>query len=101
MAMSIRTKALRIEFKTKRAVNDRDHGICVSCGAQGLPEAHFIARSQSGLGVEENVLTLCRPCHTRYDQSEHRADMREFFREYLKSKYPDWNESELTYKKEY
>ena len=98
---SKRTKALEIPLKVKQKVYDRDGGLCVMCGNVGMPNAHFIARSQGGLGIEENILTLCFYCHNKFDQSVSREEMREYFREYLKSKYPDWDESKLYYKKEY
>ena len=96
--MNRRTKALDIPQKVKRAVLDRDEH-CVWCGRQGAPNAHYISRAQGGLGIEENVLTLCTECHRQYDQSTDRPIMREFFREYLKGKYPEWDESKLTYRK--
>ena len=98
---SKRTKALEIPMKVKEKVYERDGGLCVMCGRMGMPNAHFIARSQGGLGIEENILTLCFYCHNKYDQSIHRQKMREYFREYLQSKYPEWDEENLVYKKEY
>jgi 5-methylcytosine-specific restriction endonuclease McrA len=98
MAKSRRTKALEISSVVKQRVFERD-GWCVWCGKQGQPNAHFIARSHGGLGIEENILTLCSECHRRYDQSTDRQKMREYFKSYLMSKYPDWDESKLIYKK--
>ena len=46
MAKSKRTKALEIPSKVKAAVFERDGGCCVYCGRVGIPNAHFIARSQ-------------------------------------------------------
>lgn len=102
MAQSRRTKALAITPAVKKIVYERDGGCCVWCGAPGLPEAHYIPRSKSGLGIEENILTLCRPCHMLYDQSgrAQRDMMGEYFRHYLKQEYPDWDEKKLYYKKE-
>lgn len=99
---SRRAKALAISPGVKRIVNERDGGRCVYCGRPGLPEAHFIPRSRGGLGVPENVLTLCRACHDRFDNGGRyeREGMCEFFADYLQSKYPDWNEDNLTYRKE-
>lgn len=94
---SERTKAVNIPLRVKETVFDRDGYACVWCAKRGDPVAHYIPRSQGGLGIEENILTLCWTCHLRYDQSTERPKMREFFKDYLKSKYPDWDESKLTY----
>lgn len=64
-----------------------------------MPNAHFIARSQGGLGIEENIITLCPECHRLYDNSPMRRSIREELRRYLKSKYKDWDEKKLYYKK--
>lgn len=97
---SKRTKALDISRKVKDSVWLRDDGRCVYCGsANAFPNAHYIPRSQSGLGIEKNVLTLCEPCHRAYDQSPKRSEMSKFFKEYLKSVYTRWDEAELVYRK--
>lgn len=102
------TKARDFDRKAKEAISERDSidgwPCCVWCGlAAPAPlawsNAHFISRAQGGLGIQENGLTLCPKCHRRYDQSTHRQEMRAFFREYLESKYQDWNEDELIYRK--
>lgn len=99
--MRKRTKALSIPKAVKDKVWERDGQCCVWCGnPYAAPEAHFIARSQGGLGIEENILTLCRECHRKYDQTKHRKIMRDFFEEYLKSKYPDWDKSKLIYRRD-
>lgn len=100
MSKSRRTKALEIPRKVKIAVYERDNGCCIWCGKQGQPNAHYIARSQGGLGIEENILTLCWDCHRKYDQTTARPRMRDFFKGYLKSIYPEWDENKLIYKKE-
>lgn len=98
--MNKRTKALTISQTVKARVWERDGQCCVYCGSPyAAPVAHFIARSHGGLGVEENILTLCDACHRRYDQSTAREEMRSFFREYLKSKYPEWDEGSLVYRR--
>ena len=102
--MHKRTKALAISPKVKKIVAERDQingwTCCVLCGSPyGLPEAHYISRAQGGLGIEENIVTLCRTCHDRYDNSEYRNEIKEILRQYLKSKYPDWTEERLVYEK--
>ena len=97
--MNKRTKALMIPATVKAKVWARDK-CCVFCGSPyAAPVAHYIARSHGGLGIEENILTLCGECHRRYDQTTKRREMKEFFREYLKSKYPEWDEKNLIYRR--
>ena len=108
--MRTRTKALGITIRVKEEVADRDsfdgYPCCVLCGLPA-PQynrlafscAHYISRSQGGLGVEENILTLCPNCHRRYDNTEERAKLKPFFGRYLKSHYPDWDEQNLVYQK--
>jgi hypothetical protein len=102
------TKARDFDRAAKVAISERDSidgwPCCVNCGAAApaplvWSNAHFIARSQMGKGVPENGLTLCPACHRRYDQTTDRPALREYFREYLKSKHPGWDESKLIYRK--
>ena len=98
--MHKRTKALSISKSVKDAVWKRDGGCCVLCGSpRAQPNAHYISRAQGGLGIERNIVTLCLNCHRRYDQTADRAEIRLDLREYLKSKHPDWDESQLIYQK--
>ncbi len=108
--MKKRKKMLDIPVKVKKAVAERDcvdgHPCCIWCGKPAptsnplaFSNAHYISRAQGGMGVEENILTLDWKCHLKYDQSEHREVMGRFFRDYLKNKYPGWDENKLIYKK--
>ena len=103
------TKARDFTRKAKEQIAERDSidgwPCCVYCGlAAPAPlawsNAHFLARSQQRRGIPENGLTLCPACHRRYDQTTDRKKMREYFREYLKSKYENWSEEALIYRKE-
>lgn len=96
---SRRTKACDITQSVKRAVYERDSGMCVLCGKPGMPNAHFIPRSHNGLGIEENILTLCHDCHRRFDQTEARSFIRPVLERYLRTKYPGWNIEKLYYRK--
>lgn len=88
------TKAVKIE------IHERDNGICIFCKQRrGDPNMHFISRAQGGLGIPQNGACGCPECHRKYDQSVHRAEMREVFRDYLMGHYPDWDESQLYYRK--
>jgi hypothetical protein len=107
---SKRARATDISAKVKQIVWERDGGRCVVCGNNRnvMPNAHYIPRSKGGLGIEENIVTLCteltpNKCHRRYDfgtKAEH--DMiHEKIKTYLQSKYPDWDETKLIYRKGY
>lgn len=100
MLKSKRSRACDIPPKVKKAVWIRDRGRCIFCGSHyAMPNAHFISRAKGGLGIEENVMTLCFRCHRRYDQTVEREALKEYFTAYLKSQYIDWDESKLYYKK--
>ena len=97
--MHRRTKALQIPPKVKAAVYERDNGLCIFCNNPGDPVAHFVARSQGGLGIEQNIICTCSWCHRLMDSTTARERMKDIARKYLQSKYPDWDEKELYYKK--
>lgn len=102
------TRARDFSQKVKKKIAQRDSfdgwPCCINCGQPAPPEnpiafsnAHFISRAQGGLGIEENGLTLCPRCHHLYDQTTHRDEYREYFREYLMVHYLRWDESKLYY----
>ncbi len=99
--MHNRTKAVAIPSDVKKAVEKRDNYMCIFCketrNVHG--EAHIIARSQGGLGIEKNLVTVCRKCHDLMDNSQARSLYVEKAKEYMKSIYPDWNEHDLVYNK--
>lgn len=65
----------------------------------GLPNAHFINRSQGGLGIPENIVTLCPECHYEEDNGKNSKEYDKKIEEYLKKCYKDWNKEKLVYKK--
>jgi 5-methylcytosine-specific restriction endonuclease McrA len=93
------TKAKQIPAAVKLRVLERDGGCIICSSSQASPNAHFVSRAQGGLGIEENIITLCDSCHKLFDQSPYRGEYRERIEKYLKSKYPNWDESKLIYKK--
>lgn len=97
--MNRRTRALQISAAVKRRVYERDGGRCVLCGAPGGPVAHYQSRAQGGLGIEENVVTLCRDCHRSCDQTAARPYLRRTLAEYLRNQYADWDDVRLSYRK--
>lgn len=108
MAKSKRAKACDISQKVKQEVWERDGGCCVYCGNNYnvMPNAHYIPRSDGGLGIPQNIVTLCtnltpKQCHYKFDNGtkEEREEIGEKIRERLMEHYPDWNEEDLYYKK--
>lgn len=109
--MKKRTQALAIPPEVKREVAQRDSvdgwPCCIYCGRPAPTDnptafscAHYISRAQGGLGIPENILTLCPDCHREYDATDRRNELRRLFRYYLERYYAVWSEEMLTYKKE-
>ena len=44
-------------------------------------------------------MTLCPDCHRLYDQSVQREYLRREIFDYMRRKYPDWDDFRLTYQK--
>ena len=100
MYKSKRSKKCDINKATKDKVWERDGHRCVICKSPfAMPNAHYIPRSKGGLGVEQNIVTLCARCHQMTDQSEHRQFMLDKIEKYLKNKYKDWSKEDLIYDK--
>lgn len=103
-----RSKATDIPMSVKKRVWERDGGCCVVCGNSYnvMPNAHYISRQHGGLGIEQNVVTLCteltpNKCHRRYDfgTKEEHEKIKRIIRNYLESRYPNWKEEDLVYRK--
>ena len=95
---SKRAKACDITKKVKDAVWERDEHCCIICGTnQAMPNSHYIPRSLGGLGIEENVVTMCIQHHEEYERN--RKKMKPRVASYLRACYPDWDEESLIYKK--
>ena len=96
-----RSKACDITQAVKKKVWERDGGLCIVCGnPQSMPNAHFIPRSKGGLGIEQNIVTLCLNCHHNFDNTSQRPVYREYIRKYLQGKYgANWGIEKLIYKK--
>lgn len=124
MYKSKRSNATDIPREVKLTVWGRDNGQCVYCrGMRGeykepivngvrkmaraiynpLPNAHFIPRSQGGLGIEKNIVTLCLLCHHDFDNGKDlklRKKIYEFVKNYLKNYYgKSWDIEKLKYRK--
>lgn len=97
--MHKRTRSCAIPKEVKLIVYERDHERCIFCGAPGLPEAHVIPRSHGGLGVPQNIITVCRCCHDKLDNSTDRQQMLDVAVGYLKRYYPDISQTDVIYQK--
>ena len=103
-----RSNATDIPMSVTKAVFERDNGCCVICGNSYnvMPNAHYISRAKGGLGIEQNIFTACtrltkNDCHYKFDNGtkEEKEMLKTIVKKYLKSKYSDWNEDNLRYKK--
>ena len=86
------TRACQIPMKVKREVFERDGGRCVGCGRWAYVEwacAHLIPRSHGGLGVPQNILTLCPKCHSAFDSGAKRRELKIIYEAYIKSHYDE------------
>jgi hypothetical protein len=92
-------KACDIPQSVRKIVEARDKGLCVICGQVGIPNMHYIARSHGGLGIEQNIVCGCLKCHGEYDNGKYRKQHGEVIKRYLQSKYDNWNETDLIYRK--
>lgn len=104
---SARQRATDISQKVKQDVWERDGGCCVVCGYNRnvMPNAHFIPRSKGGLGIEQNVVTLCtdltpNKCHSKFDfgTKEEREAIGLKIENYLSTIYMNWDKESLIYK---
>lgn len=92
-----------ISPEVREAVWRRDRGRCVLCGStKAGPWCHYIPRSRGGLGIEENIVTLCEYHHRILDQGHgsDRCTARQDIRAYLQALYPGWSETNLIYRKD-
>jgi 5-methylcytosine-specific restriction endonuclease McrA len=97
--MHKRTKACAITPRVRLLVENRDDGLCIFCKRRGRGEAHFISRAKGGLGVPENILTVCRECHDAMDNSTRRGVMLKIAEAYLREHYPSWDKKKLVFSK--
>lgn len=95
-----KTNACDISPKVRRIVEERDNGICILCHQQrGAPNAHFISRAQGGLGIPENIVSLCQKCHDEYDHGDQRGTIGGIIMAYLESHYPGFRNEDRIYDK--
>lgn len=98
--MSNRSKACAISAKVRKKAYIRDNGECIFCGASypHMQIAHYIPRSQGGLGIIENVGVTCIYCHTKLDSGTNRKPMMKTFKLHLLKKHPNFKDKDRVYK---
>lgn len=109
------TKKLQFDRKTREKIYSRDNYQCIFCAAGIYMESkteegyrlngimHYVARSQGGLGIEQNGALGCNYHHQMLDNdSKGRGrDLKGYMKGYLKGLYLDWGweEKKLRYNK--
>lgn len=96
-------KSTEISQKIKEKVWNRDSQKCIYCGkyvSKSCANAHYIKRSHGGLGIEENIVTLCPECHFQEDNGQYTKMYEGYIEKYLKRIYgANWDKNKLVYKK--
>ena len=92
-----------ISPKVRERVKERDsfegRQCCLYCGSPyGVEIHHFIERSRGGMGIEQNLVSLCYQCHAKLHSGD--TEIKDFCWEYLHEKYPDYTERDLIFRKE-
>ena len=80
-------------------MKDATVGVASSAATQEGAKLITLAGAQGGLGVEENIVTVCRFCHGEMDNGKNTKIYKEKARDYLMRHYPDWDEKKLIYSK--
>jgi len=97
-----RKQATSISPQVRTQVLDRDKR-CIVCGSNFNLQLHhcFINRSHGGLGVKENLVTLCCQCHFYADNglNAQKNAINNVIEGYMKVKYPNLDKSVLRYRK--
>lgn len=61
----------KVTKATKRRVLERDGHACVLCGATGRVEVdHIVRYADGGSNYDDNLRTLCKPCHDKRQRSD-------------------------------
>lgn len=101
--MSKRSKACEISPRVKEIVWNRDNHKCICCRKYvpiNCANAHFVKRSQGGLGIEQNIVTLCPTCHYKEDFGLETQRYEKHIENYLKGIYgKNWSKEKLIYNK--
>ena len=97
--MSKRSKKCDIPKSVEIEVLVRDK-CCIVCGSpRGIANAHYIARSHGGLGIVENIVTLCPLCHHEMDNGKNSLEVKAIVKKYLAGLYPNFADEQRKYNK--
>lgn len=111
MKKSKQARAREFSQKARLEIKQRDNEECIFCrmgyrtgtgyGKEIKSIMHYIPRSKNGKGIPQNGAVGCQYHHELLDNGNKgcREEMLQIFKEYLQSKYPNWNEQELIYSK--
>ena len=100
--MRAETAATSIPRSVRVAVWLRDGGECIICRRPVPVEcacAHIVRRSQGGLGIEKNVVTLCPICHRELDEGKDADVFMAMVLAHIKEYFPDWKREQCIYHK--
>lgn len=100
--MTKQTRAKAITKTVKKAVWERDNGECIICHSPDAdPSCHYIRRSQGGLGILENIVTLCARHHLMLDSpnSPEQKLLRARVSEHLEKHHPGFPDEKRIYRK--
>lgn len=101
MRISKKSRACDISPAVRKEVLERDDCRCIVCGIKhNLQIAHYVSRARNGLGIPENLVTLCYKHHYLYDNGKFHTEIKKCIEDYLKTQYPEWDEAKLIYRKE-
>lgn len=69
--------------KNKRIVNKKllkdKKGVCELCGKKGQTEKHHIkTKGSGGNDTKDNLIEICRVCHTKIHQGEIKINRKEY-----------------------
>lgn len=65
-----------ISGKLRTQILERDNNQCCKCGrVEGMEVHHIISRLDDGTDDEDNLITLCNPCHEEWHSLESRSTL--------------------------
>lgn len=97
---SKRSQACDISEEVREIVWERDNHRCIICGnPHAAPDSHYIRRSRGGLGIEQNITTMCGSCHYDFDHTTQRKILKVLVAAHLERHYPGFPDKLRIYDK--